>query len=467
MKLRFMIRGGYHGWYTEKWVCSECGEESKYERGLREDCTCNNKTHLNNTVSVWKEKGERVMVDYKYSNEKGVYTIEAQEMICKHVNKQIVKTKRDTCKKMIIDFTNGDVKFVTKKGAVNKYTKNRMDYFLRTSGNLTNIAKKEEDRWLNIFFEYFLNVYRNYFDPKDLNISLAEKLSKIGEDSDTIACIVKNIMWKNITPLEGNKIWDNIGLTKQEWNFYLKNTTIVGLTQFCKMNRESRQTLISCKTTQMITLLVSATYTFEKVQFLLNNGYSLERVIQYAEEDVVAQGILEYSEAITLLRDTVKMCKDMKVKMYEKYPKSLKKCHDIALMHYNKMKSKIQQEKFAEAVGKEGYTKYMWKNSTYSVVLPKSPEDLIREGQTMGHCVASYVDRVAKEETKIFFLRKLEDEEKPLVTIEVWKGEIVQVKAKYNERPNNKELVAIAQWADKNNIECSLPYVNTFREKVA
>jgi len=50
----------------------------------------------------------------------------------------------------------------------------------------------------------------------------------------------------------------------------------------------------------------------------------------------------------------------------------------------------------------------------------------------MHHCVATYIDRVAKGETTILFLRKKQNPETPFYTMEVNNGAMIQCRAKYN-----------------------------------
>ena len=50
----------------------------------------------------------------------------------------------------------------------------------------------------------------------------------------------------------------------------------------------------------------------------------------------------------------------------------------------------------------------------------------------MHHCVATYIDQVAKGETTILFLRKKQDPETPFYTMEVNNGVMIQCRAKYN-----------------------------------
>ena len=61
-----------------------------------------------------------------------------------------------------------------------------------------------------------------------------------------------------------------------------------------------------------------------------------------------------------------------------------------------------------------------------------SEAELRAEGRALHHCVGGYVDRVAKKECIILFLRQCEDVDKPFFTVEVRGGKVVQVRGMRN-----------------------------------
>ena len=96
------------------------------------------------------------------------------------------------------------------------------------------------------------------------------------------------------------------------------------------------------------------------------------------------------------------------------------------------------------------------KKQLYAMILPKDAQDLIREGKVMRHCVASYVDRVIREECLIFFLRKADDINTPFATIEVDPdtNRIRQVKCKANTKLKDVQAESfINKWCKKTNIK--------------
>jgi hypothetical protein len=83
-------------------------------------------------------------------------------------------------------------------------------------------------------------------------------------------------------------------------------------------------------------------------------------------------------------------------------------------------------------------------DSQYVVTLPHGVIDVVQEGQAQHNCVGSYIDRIAKRQSLVFFIRKKEDPGKSLVTAEYRNGKITQLYYKNNQRVNDKEIVDIA-----------------------
>lgn len=71
----------------------------------------------------------------------------------------------------------------------------------------------------------------------------------------------------------------------------------------------------------------------------------------------------------------------------------------------------------------------------FEFILPKKASDLVEEGSTLHHCVGTYVEKHAEGKTTIIFIRKAEEREKPLYTMEFAGKDIIQIRAKYNEKP--------------------------------
>ena len=189
------------------------------------------------------------------------------------------------------------------------------------------------------------------------------------------------------------------------------------------------------------------------IELFNDYGYNnLKRLVLYITREVkLEQGITNPDEAITLLRDYVRMCQAMELG-YEKYPKSLKKEHDIALMNYKANESEIKQKQFAKVVESEDYVSLDFKTKDYAIIRPTTVNDVIKEGESLSHCVASYVDDIIKKKCKILFLRRTDNLNESLVTVEV-RGHIIrQVKGKFNRKPTEEEKEFVHLWAKNKNL---------------
>lgn len=171
----------------------------------------------------------------------------------------------------------------------------------------------------------------------------------------------------------------------------------------------------------------------------------------YFECDV-SQG-LSVSTAITEYEDYIRMTKEMDYVRFERYPKYLKTIHDIVSRNYKVKLDEIKLKQWEIEYEKNKQFQYTYQG--YKIFPPKEPKELIEEGNVLGHCVGSYVDKVAKGLSTILFLRETKDLEKPLVTIEVKNNLITQAKGKMNYPPTTKEKNVIEKFAKKFNLNLS------------
>lgn len=184
---------------------------------------------------------------------------------------------------------------------------------------------------------------------------------------------------------------------------------------------------------------------------------NIKKLVLYLFREVkMTQGFNSASDAITYLRDYIRMSKEMQVE-FEKYPKSLKKEHDLITRNYNLIvKGRYDMESFTEAVNIKDYQKlkYIRKNEDFCIITPQSPDDLIREGSELSHCVASYVKSITEGKCKIVFMRRLNRLDQPFITIEVRGLNIRQAKGYSNRSVTAEQKQFIKEWAkDKGLVE--------------
>ncbi len=168
-------------------------------------------------------------------------------------------------------------------------------------------------------------------------------------------------------------------------------------------------------------------YTFAEVcKLILNNqsGDYPRRVIRFQ-------------------RDYVRMCRAMGVP-FVRFPKNVKQVHDEISSKYKVKKNECLISSFNQRV--EEYKGMRQDEKGYLIRSPQSLEELIREGEIMHHCVASYAERFAGGTSLIFFMRRAEDLEQPYITMEFNRsGNLVQAHKAYNRNVDNREESALIQ----------------------
>ena len=152
-----------------------------------------------------------------------------------------------------------------------------------------------------------------------------------------------------------------------------------------------------------------------------------------------------------------------------RFPHDFKHWHDVRIDEYHTAKAlkdaeerKELYDKFLKVAEKYEALQHDTK-SAFVVVIPRSPADLIREGDVLKHCVGKmgYDQKFIREETLIFFVRSREHINEPFVTVEysLKKKKVLQCYTKGNQKPNEDALYYVNQvW---------LPFANRTLKKIA
>ncbi len=195
----------------------------------------------------------------------------------------------------------------------------------------------------------------------------------------------------------------------------------------------------------------------------LFNGKELERFFLYAEKhDVSYAAYLDYLKACNYLN--LDMSEDK-----NRFPHDFKRWHDIRIDQYATAKAEKDKEKRMElyrqfaCVAKKYISLQHLNGKAYICVIAKSPAELIREGEVLDHCVGrmNYDQRVAREESLIFFVRNFNRPDTPFVTVEYSLSlrKILQCYGEHNYKPDDKVLHYVHHvW---------LPYANKHLKQLA
>lgn len=204
-----------------------------------------------------------------------------------------------------------------------------------------------------------------------------------------------------------------------------------------------------------------STQQIDSVKALVKD--ELEKFFDYVE----TQEISFYS-----YRDYLDACLYLGLDMSEeknRYPHDFRRWHNIRIDEYHTAKALNDERerkelfnKFATVAEKYFLLQYD-KKSNFISIIAHSPNDLINEGQALGHCVGrmNYDQKFAREESLIFFIRTKEHPDVPLVTVEYSPSQkcVLQCYGKGNKTPDGNVLEFVnKKW---------LPFANRQIKKLA
>lgn len=150
-----------------------------------------------------------------------------------------------------------------------------------------------------------------------------------------------------------------------------------------------------------------------------------------------SHGTLRYKgmqDLVSEYRDYLDMCRKMGYDMknsFVLFPKDLQKSHDKTAHRYKQRKDALVKRDFI-AIYQQLSGQLDFEKDGMKIVYPATPDDVVKEGHALHHCVGNYTERVAEKECIILFLRKCSEEAKPFYTVEVKNQKAVQVRGKGN-----------------------------------
>ena len=188
------------------------------------------------------------------------------------------------------------------------------------------------------------------------------------------------------------------------------------------------------------------TYVPSSVFNILINDYkyNVKSLLLYMDELKTFEAIDNMDYLIGEILDYAKMMDTISNK-WDKYPRHFLTTHKIACRNYNRLKKEFPEDLFKRRINKDYECTY----KDYVFVYPDSTQDIKDEAVQQNNCVASYIDRVIDGNCHVMFLRKKDNPEKSLVTIEIRHNRIVQARIRFNDPVNKEEQEAIDYWNKK------------------
>lgn len=340
------------------------------------------------------------------------------------------------------------------------------------------ISDKATVPWIKTFFK-IVDIWANYYYPQK-TLEFRAKIQRLAEDKsffDNIESLskvlgVQNLDYTNligfysgvlkIAKSEDNKIKFN---AKKLDSWFLKNID----KQTSSKNQYNLARYVEDYVKCSVEMKNLFQYVFEQyggvialgihadeIKKLIGFGYDPKRLVDYIYRDLYNQGLnVEFDDkwsddCVATLYDYAKMNIEMETE-FEKYPRYLATFHDITVRNYEIKLDDILKKKFAKEIKRLKSLKIDQSDEQHCVVLPKNPNDLVKEGQNLCHCVESYIKDMADGRTIIVFLRKKNNPTQSLVTMEINKNNegkynIVQAKAKNNKNPQPEEASFIKKY---------------------
>ena len=167
-------------------------------------------------------------------------------------------------------------------------------------------------------------------------------------------------------------------------------------------------------------------------------GLSQKRLIRYLIEQV-DQGKHYSSEQLAhyAWRDYIEDCRTLGYdlrRMRILLPKDLYTAHQETTKQITVTRDKKLDAKIKSLLRK--LKRLAFSQNGYLIRPVESLEELINEGQTLQHCVGRYAERYASSQCIVMVVRKTEEPEAPLVTVEVREGKVMQCYGLKNTRPD-------------------------------
>jgi len=188
------------------------------------------------------------------------------------------------------------------------------------------------------------------------------------------------------------------------------------------------------------------TSCFSDLMDLLNvYNYKLDSLLKYIDNLITYEGLQDnYNDLITEIGDYANMASKLR-NNFEKYPKYFLTTHKITIRNFERLQQKYDEEKFKQTYDK----RFEMKIGDYQFIYPKTVEDMKDEAIQQSNCLASYIKGVIEDNYRIVFMRKKENPEESLVTIQLKNDQPIHYKGKYNRDLTKEEFDVLCLYEKK------------------
>ena len=406
-------------------------------------------------------------IEVEYSESYGFKVIKRNNKYTFNIEtKEITNTNKYTEQEMVINYKTKEFYLTNIKGEKLDITKESVKSFLKNIDDmefLNEVTKGSKELRNLMLSTYNKKGGENWGDKKIYNslpymvrhVQL-NVLANVGFSEKFLEGFIYSLYYEYYN--NGTKPHEILGIEKymikyikdfDNWNHEYKESLNWMHEKFGADNVKYMFEL-SDDTTGLISLLRNP-HSFKE---LINTfHYDFKRLIKYIFIDVRYQGLVSPRDTLSILKDANVMAKKIGVELSEKYPKSLKLTHDVLTMNYNSMVKEENKKAFDDMYG-EWKNKYEYHNDKFSIIAPKTPNDIVLEGSSQNNCCSSYIDSVRDKKCVILFLRRTNLKDVSEVTVEVRGDKIVQIKAFANRNINKEHEEFVKEWAKAKNLVC-------------
>ena len=156
--------------------------------------------------------------------------------------------------------------------------------------------------------------------------------------------------------------------------------------------------------------------------------------LQFRQTPQKTQRYRAMQDLVSEYRDYLEICSKLNYDLKNSfilYPKDLQKSHDKTA-HRLKHKADAKVKREFIAVYREVAEQLYFERDGLKLICPSLPDDVIAEGHALHHCVGNYINRIARKECIILFVRKCCEIDKSYYTIELRGQKVVQVRGMGN-----------------------------------
>ena len=213
--------------------------------------------------------------------------------------------------------------------------------------------------------------------------------------------------------------------------------------EFISLSKKEAYNILTCMDSSWNRAICAYEYKNKFFDVCERYGYTTKSLLNYIDYLVTYEAIsTEYPrQVLNDIADNCNMLSQMSNK-YDKYPRHFLTSHRITSRTYSRWKQQFNEELFAKRVNKKMETTI----GDYKFIYPKTTQDIKNEAVQQSNCVASYIDRVINGQCDIILMRKKNDIENSLVTVEIRGGKVVQARQRFNESVNESEQKALDKY---------------------